>query len=47
VQCNPNYLVHYHDGETVTLSSDRAAMAAEAERWEGPGGAERLEGFLR
>lgn len=47
IQCNPNYLIHFHDGETVKLSSDRAQMGAEAEKWDGEGGALRLEGFLR
>ncbi|EIW67392.1 hypothetical protein TREMEDRAFT_34017, partial [Tremella mesenterica DSM 1558] len=47
VQCKPNYTLHFHDGEKVVLSSDRAAMALEVERFEGPEGSERLEGFLR
>nr|XP_018261260.1 uncharacterized protein I303_05696 [Kwoniella dejecticola CBS 10117]OBR83418.1 hypothetical protein I303_05696 [Kwoniella dejecticola CBS 10117] len=47
VQCNPNYVIHYHDGEKVVLSSDRAQLGAEVEKWEGQGGAARLEGFLR
>ncbi|WWC90916.1 uncharacterized protein L201_005854 [Kwoniella dendrophila CBS 6074] len=47
VQCNPNYVIHYHDGETVTLSSDRAKLGAEVEKWEGKGGSARLEEFLR
>ena len=47
VQCHPNYVVHFHDGEKVVLSSDRAALAQEVERFEGPGGIEGLEGFLR
>ncbi|OCF30664.1 hypothetical protein I316_07712 [Kwoniella heveanensis BCC8398] len=47
VQCNPNYVIHYHDGEKVTLSSDRAKLGAEVEKWEGKGGAARLEAFMR
>ncbi len=46
VQCNPNYVIHYHDGEKVILSSDRAQLGREVEKWDGEGGAERLEGFL-
>ena len=46
LQCDPNYIIHYHDGEKVVLSSDRAQMAEEAEKWDGEGGAARLEGFL-
>lgn len=47
VQCNPNYVLHYHDGEKVVLSSDRAQLSAEVSKWEGVDGAEGLEGFLR
>ncbi|ORY35350.1 hypothetical protein BCR39DRAFT_508926 [Naematelia encephala] len=46
LQCNPNYVIHYHDGEKVILSSDRAQLGREVEKWDGQGGAERLEGFL-
>nr|XP_031860064.1 uncharacterized protein CI109_004427 [Kwoniella shandongensis]KAA5527136.1 hypothetical protein CI109_004427 [Kwoniella shandongensis] len=47
IQCTPNYVIHYHDSEKVILSSDRAQLGAEVERWDGKGGAARLEGFLR
>ncbi|GFZ49305.1 Phytoene desaturase [Saitozyma sp. JCM 24511] len=47
VQCHPNYVIHYQDGEQVVLSSDRAQLGAEVEKWDGPGGARRLEGFLQ
>ncbi|KAK6910688.1 hypothetical protein I203_104720 [Kwoniella mangroviensis CBS 8507] len=47
IQCDPNYVIHYHDGEKVTLSSDRAQLGAEVEKWEGKGGSARLEEFLR
>jgi hypothetical protein len=46
LQCHPNYVIHYHDGEKVTLSSDRAQLRAEVEKWEGPGGGEKLDAFL-
>jgi phytoene desaturase (3,4-didehydrolycopene-forming) len=46
VQCETNYKLHYHDGEVVTLTSDRAQLAREVEKWEGEGGSERLDGFL-
>ena len=47
VQCHPNYVIHYHDGESVTLTSDRAKLGREVERFEGRGGVEALDGFLR
>jgi len=47
IQCNPNYVIHYHDGEKVLLSSDRAQLGREVDKWEGEGGSEGLEGFLR
>ncbi len=47
VQCNPNYVIHYHDGEKVVLSSDRVQLGREVEKWDGPGGADRLDGFLK
>jgi len=46
LQCHPNYVIHYHDGEKVTLSSDRAQLRQEVEKWEGPGGGEKLDAFL-
>lgn len=39
-------MIHYHDGEKVTLSSDRAQLRQEVEKWEGPGGGEKLDAFL-
>lgn len=39
-------MIHYHDGEKVTLSSDRAQLREEVEKWEGPGGGEKLDAFL-
>lgn len=47
VQCDPNYIIHYHDGEKVILSSDRAQLAKEVEKYEGPSGPDRLEAFLK
>lgn len=47
VQCNPNYVIHYHDGQSVTLTSDRAQLGREVERFEGKGGIEALDGFLK
>jgi phytoene desaturase (3,4-didehydrolycopene-forming) len=46
LQCHPNYVIHYHDGEKVTLSSDRAQLREEVEKWEGPGGGDQLDAFL-
>lgn len=46
IKCDPNYIVHFHDGEKVVLSTDRAQLRREVERWEGVGGGEGLEGFL-
>jgi hypothetical protein len=39
-------VIHYHDGEKVTLSSDRAQLREEVEKWEGPGGGDQLDAFL-
>ncbi|TKA26041.1 Phytoene desaturase [Salinomyces thailandicus] len=45
-KCEPNYRVHFGDGEVFTLSSDVALMKREVERWEGKEGFERYLGFL-
>jgi phytoene desaturase (3,4-didehydrolycopene-forming) len=45
-KCFPNYLVHYHDGETVTLSTDMAQMKLEVEKWEGKDGWARFLDFM-
>lgn len=47
IKCDPNYVVHFHDGGRVVLGTDRVALRREVEKWEGEGGGERLEGFLR
>lgn len=46
VQCFPNYVLHYHDGETVTLSTDMAQMKLEIEKWEGKDGWARFLEFM-
>lgn len=46
IKCEPNYLVHYHDGETVTLSTDMAKMKEEIEKWEGKDGYRRFMDFM-
>lgn len=35
LKCEPNYLVHFSDGERFTLSSDLSVMKQEIEKWEG------------
>lgn len=46
IKCEPNYVLHFHDGEKVVLSTDRVALRREVERFEGPQGGDGLEGFL-
>jgi len=46
VKCDPNYLVHYHDGEVVTLSTDMVKMKKEIEKWEGKDGWIRFMNFM-
>ena len=46
IKCNPNYLVHYHDGEIVTLSTDMTLMKKEIEKWEGKDGWIRFMEFM-
>lgn len=38
VRCDPNYVVHFGDGEAIKLSSDLAIMKQEVERFEGEQG---------
>jgi phytoene desaturase (3,4-didehydrolycopene-forming) len=47
VKCEPNYNVHFHDGEHFKLSTDIATMKDEIERFEGKDGFERYLGFLQ
>ncbi|KDE03951.1 hypothetical protein MVLG_05585 [Microbotryum lychnidis-dioicae p1A1 Lamole] len=44
VKCNPNYKVHFGDGESFMLSSDLVQMKTEIERFEGETG---FQGFLQ
>jgi phytoene desaturase (3,4-didehydrolycopene-forming) len=46
IKCEPNYVLHFHDGEKVVLSTDRVKLRSEVERFEGPEGGDGLEGFL-
>lgn len=41
VKCEPNYRVHFHDGESIALSTDLAIMKTEVEKWEGKDGFEK------
>lgn len=41
LRCDPNYEVHFDDGEKITLSSDLSVMKDEIERWEGKDGFDR------
>lgn len=41
VKCEPNYRVHFHDGESISLSTDLAVMKTEIEKWEGKDGFEK------
>lgn len=45
-KCEPNYVVHYHDGEIVTLSTDMVQMKQEVEKWEGKDGWARFLDFM-
>lgn len=44
-RCEPNYTIHWRDGSSLTLSSDRARLAAAFERLE-PGSSRALEAVL-
>jgi len=46
-KCDPNYKVHFHDGELVELSCDLAAMKETIERIEGPAGYDRFLSFVK
>lgn len=45
-KCNPNYVVHFDDKETVTLTSDMPLMKKEIERFEGKDGWARFLNFM-
>jgi len=40
-KCEPNYVVHFHDGNKIQLSTDISVMKREIEKWEGPAGFEK------
>ncbi|BFZ65073.1 hypothetical protein YB2330_006236 [Saitoella coloradoensis] len=46
-RCDPNYRVHFHDGECIELSSDLARMKTEVERFEGVDGYARFLDFVK
>jgi len=45
-RCDPNYVVHFDDKETVTLSSSMPQMKSEIERFEGKDGWARFLRFM-
>lgn len=46
IKCDPNYVLHYHDGEKVELSTDMTKMKLEIEKWEGKDGWARFLDFM-
>ncbi|KAI4150031.1 MAG: hypothetical protein LQ340_004297, partial [Diploschistes diacapsis] len=46
VKSEPNYQLFFHDGETLSLSTDTAQMKSTIEHWEGKPGFERYLSFL-
>ncbi|KAJ3037488.1 hypothetical protein HDV00_001663 [Rhizophlyctis rosea] len=46
VKCDPNYIVHFHDGDRIQLSTDLMKLKDEVERIE-PGSFEGLLGFIQ
>lgn len=42
LRCDPNYDIHFHDGQKFRLSSDLAQLKSEVERYEGVDGFERF-----
>ncbi|SMQ56363.1 unnamed protein product [Zymoseptoria tritici ST99CH_3D7] len=47
LKCEPNYNIHFGDGEKFTLSTDLSVMKEEIEKWEGKDGYDRYLAFLR
>ena len=47
VKSEPNYVVHYHDGTSLALTTDTAAMKATIETWEGKDGFQRYLSYLK
>ncbi|KAH9453001.1 hypothetical protein MJO29_008002 [Puccinia striiformis f. sp. tritici] len=45
-RCDPNYVVHFDDNQTVTLSSNMPKMKSEIERFEGKDGWARFLKFM-
>jgi phytoene desaturase (3,4-didehydrolycopene-forming) len=46
-KCEPNYLVHFSDGERFRLSTNLSEMKPEVEAWEGKSGFSNYLNFLR
>eukprot|EP01117_Protostelium_nocturnum_P003795 TRINITY_DN15057_c0_g1_i1.p1 TRINITY_DN15057_c0_g1~~TRINITY_DN15057_c0_g1_i1.p1 ORF type:complete len:554 (+),score=152.61 TRINITY_DN15057_c0_g1_i1:122-1783(+) len=46
-KCDPNYKVHFHDGEMIELSCDLAKMKDVVEKYEGPAGYDRFLSFVK
>ena len=38
VKCEPNYTIQFHDGESISLSTDLSMMKQQIEKWEGMNG---------
>ncbi|KAI7626457.1 Phytoene [Hortaea werneckii] len=45
-KCEPNYRIHFGDGEAFEMGGDLAGMKREIEKWEGKEGFERYLDFL-
>lgn len=43
VKCEPNYTILFHDGESISLSTDLTMMKQQIEKWEGAKG---FEGYI-
>lgn len=46
VQCQPNYTIHFSDGETFTVSTDLSVMKEQVEKFEGKDGFGRYVLYL-
>ncbi|KAF8325397.1 uncharacterized protein EI90DRAFT_3146669 [Cantharellus anzutake] len=47
VKCEPNYTLHFHSGDSVSLSTDISLMKDQIEKWEGVDGFEKFLDFLK
>lgn len=47
VKSEPNYVLHFHDKTSLTLSTDTAVMKETIEQWEGKDGFQRYLSFLK